>query len=297
MSVLERIQILPKSIKKDATFNVIILNTPLLKNSYNGRLLGMTLAEWVAFACQGLNISVVDYNASDNILQLCREYIDCKYDYTIILLSRTPLIQSSTIQDIKEFCIYKDISICKLPVGYVVNNNKIADLDGTMLDSIYSQNIDDFYIVETKKQMDYACNILQDRINNFHIANGVDIIKPATTYIEPQVDIGCGAIIYSGNTLKGNTIIGENVILKENNVIDNSVIGKDSCISSSIITNSRLSPSVYVSAFCEINNTIIETNTTIGGSSQLFHQQISGNQKIAPNTTLGENNDSNSGAR
>ena len=294
MKVLERIQINLKPVKKDATFGVLIFSSPFSKNSYNGKLLGLTLSEWVGMACQDMDTRLVEYNGKDNVLQVASSYVNKSLDYTIILLSRTPLITGNTINQIKEFCIYKDINICKLPVGYVIKNSSLNDIANTQIDSVYSQNIDDFYIVENKKQMDYALGVLHDRINSFHISNGVEIIKPSSTYIEPQVDIAKGTIIYAGNILKGNTFISENVILKENNVIDNSVIGKDCCISGSVITNCKITSGVFISAFCELIDCRIEENSIIGGGSHITNTKIKSREKIPANSVIGENNDSDS---
>ena len=147
--------------------------------------------------------------------------------------------------------------------------------------------MDDFYIVENKKQLDYALEVLQDRINAFHMSNGVEIIKPTNTYIEPEVDIARGTIIYPGNTIKGKTIISNDVILKENNVIDNVSIGCNSCISGSVLTNCTIESNVYISPFCEIKDSKIGKETTICGGCHINNYNVKNNQKLEPNTILG----------
>ena len=148
-----------------------------------------------------------------HILEYIKDYIDNAYDYTIVLLSKTPLIQQETIFSIMEYCSVKDCELCKLPVGYVVDNIAIKT-KAVLVDCLYSQNFDDFYIVENKSQYTYAEEVWQSRINNYHISNGVEIIKPKSVLIEPEVDIESGVIIYSGNVLKGQTVIKKGVILK-----------------------------------------------------------------------------------
>ncbi|MGN0960574.1 MAG: hypothetical protein ACI4PF_00070, partial [Christensenellales bacterium] len=185
--------------------------------------------------------------------------------------------------------------ICKLPVGYVVNNKYLLENENLNIDSLYSQNLDSFYIVENKKQYNYALEILQDRINTFHIDNGVDIKKPKSVYIEPEVDIASGVIIYPGNSLKGKTIIDKDVILKENNVIENSRVGKNSCISGSVINGSVIASNVYIASFCEINNGLIGNYSSIGSGVKINNYKIEDNSKIKPNTVLGEENDSDCG--
>ena len=127
MKVLEKIKIVSNKVENNSTFSVIILKCKTNKNSFAGKLLGRGLEEWVSFACRGHDIKIVDYNSKENILNSVRGKINNRSDYTIILLSTTPLLQTATINDIKEYCHYKNIGVCKLPAGYVVNNNIFLD--------------------------------------------------------------------------------------------------------------------------------------------------------------------------
>lgn len=282
MKVLEKLKIVEK-VKNNANFKILILKQKSLKNSFDGKILGRELHKWVAFACCNHDINIVDFDGK-NILEFIKNKLDKKYTYTIVLPSIIPLITSNTIENIKEYAIYKDISLCKLPVGYVVKNN----IKNMLVDSVYSQNIDDFYMVENKKQFTYALSVLQDRINSFHINNGVEFIDPKKVYIEPDVDIASDVIIYPGNSLKGMTIINKGVILKENNVIDNSKIGLESCISSSIINKSVIGKYVGISPFCEIENSLIGDETIIGSKSIIKNYKIDGKSNIKIGAILGE---------
>lgn len=293
MKTLTRLQILNKIDSKEKSFKVIILDCKYNKNSYSGKILGLTLAEWIKFESGDFNCEIIKYNEKENILDFVSNNLD-QSDYTIVLLSKTPLITNNTLKNIKEYAEYKDINLCKLPLGYVIKNQSIESRN---IDSVYSHNIEDFYIVETKAQYNYAQKILQERINNFHINNGVDIISPDKVYIEPTVDIDKGAVIYPNNSLKGKSFISRDVILKENNVIENSKIGKNSCISGSVIVDTAIGENVYISAFCEIKNSLIGGDSLIekGVSMSNYHLPI--NSKVKPNEILGDNNDSDNRAR
>ena len=152
-------------------------------------------------------------------------------------------------------------------------------------------------MVENKSQFTYAFKILSERINNFHINNGVEILSPTSTYIEPFVDISSGVTIYPNNSLKGKTTLSDNVILKENNVIENSKIGKGSCISGSEINGTIVSNNVYIASFCEIKNCIIGNDVIIEKGCSLKNTNVESNQKIKTNGVIDNTNDSNSGVR
>src|SRR5690606_15297580 len=54
--------------------------------------------------------------------------------------------------------------------------------------------------------------------------DGVIVIDPATTYVEPTVQVGAGSVLYPGVFLKGLTKIGTCVVIEPNVFITNSDI-------------------------------------------------------------------------
>jgi len=289
MEVITKLKILDKVKKEEKSFCVLILNIEPTKNSYNGKILGLSLCEWVKFASGELNTKIIDFKVKDGILNVVKDNINLDFDYTIILLSTTPLITNNTIKNIQEYAVFKNITLCKLPVGYVINNKEFSKNSNTNIDSVYSLNTEEFYIVESKVQYNYAFKILNERINNFHIENGVEIINPSNTHIEPFVDIDSGVCIYPNNVLKGNCCISSDVILKENNVLDNVIIGNGSCVSNSVIVNSKIENNVYISSFCEIMNSTIQSNVLIEKSVGIKDSKIKANKKILANTNIIKN--------
>ncbi len=294
---LEQIKIKPIKLNIDKSFQVIILDKEPLKNSFNGKLLGRELKFWVKFACGNLPTQFLPYKDKDNILNIVRERIDRNIDYTIVLLSTTALLENSDILKLKEYAIYKGIKLCKLPVGYIVENKYLLDSNELKVDSVLTNDVDNFYIIETKKQYEYALGVLRSRINDFHIGNGVEIIDTSTTYIEPEVDIEEGVTIYPHATLKGNTLVSSGVTLKENSVIDNSTIGENSFLGGSVITGSKIGREVMISSFCEIRDSIVGDGSIVGGGSHISRTNIREKSNIKQNSVIGEANDSDSGLR
>lgn len=282
---------------KKSSFLCLILNTKCTKNSFNGKILGLSLSDWVKFACEDIPSFCVDFDKSENVLDFAKKHIDFAYDYTIILFANTPLVTHELLLNIIEYCEIKNINLCTLHSGYVVKNEYLKENSKYFVDSIYSDGIEDFYLVENKAQFTYAFGILSGRINNFHLSHGVDIINPNNTYIEPYVDIGNNVKIFPNNTLKGKTTISNGVILKEGNTLDNCKIGSNSCISHSNICDSVLGDNVFVGSYTEIINSLIGKNTIVENKCTINNYNVTSDSVIKTNSNLGENNDSNSGAR
>lgn len=118
-----------------------------------------------------------------------------------------------------------------------------------------------------------ARRIYKERINKFHLQNGVDIIDINNTYIEKNVKIEKNTIIYPGVSISGETTIGENNIILENTKINNSIIGN----------NNNIGPMAHMRDECRVGN-----NNRIGNFVELKSVVLSNNVKAAHLTYLGD---------
>ena len=65
------------------------------------------------------------------------------------------------------------------------------------------------------------------------------IIDEKTTYIDENVVIGEGCIIYPNTTILGNTKIGENTVIYPSSFIKDSIIGSNNTIYTSYVLDSE----------------------------------------------------------
>jgi len=95
----------------------------------------------------------------------------------------------------------------------------------------------EFLGVNDRIQLAKATKIIQKRINEKHMLNGVTIMDPDTTYIGKDVLIGNDTILYPNTQLFKNTIIGANckigpnvflqdTIVKDCGIIENVIVKK-----------------------------------------------------------------------
>ena len=93
---------------------------------------------------------------------------------------------------------------------------------------------------------------MRKRINYGHMRNGVTIIDPAQTYIGPEVKIGQDTIIYPGNVLEGNTVIGKGCTLYPNNRLNHARVGDRVILQSSVILESSIGDETTVGPYAYI---------------------------------------------
>ncbi|WP_083378563.1 bifunctional UDP-N-acetylglucosamine diphosphorylase/glucosamine-1-phosphate N-acetyltransferase GlmU [Enterococcus timonensis] len=144
-----------------------------------------------------------------------------------------------------------------------------------------------------------ATSVMQRRINNEHMKNGVTMIDPQHTYIDIDVTIGSDTVIEGGVTLKGQTKIGADCLITtgsalENAMIEDGVVVRSSAIEDSIVRKnadvgpfahlrpqSDIGEHVHIGNFVEVKKSTVDTGTKIG------HLTYVGDATLGKNINIG----------
>lgn len=122
-----------------------------------------------------------------------------------------------------------------------------------------------------------------------HIENGVNIIDVNSTYIDENVVIGKGTVIYPNNVIEGNTQIGEEAILGPNNRIVDSKIGDKVDVQYSVLLESEVGEESRVGPFAYLRpNSVIGQKAKIGDFVEIKNSNIGQNTSVAHLTYIGD---------
>ena len=91
-------------------------------------------------------------------------------------------------------------------------------------------------------------SVLQNRINKRLMLSGVGLIKPDTTFIGVDIEVGADTIIHPNVFITGDSKIGSNV------KIENGVI----------IVDSRIEDGVHIKPYCHIERAIVKRGAILG---------------------------------
>ncbi|GAB4315705.1 MAG: hypothetical protein Kow0059_07890 [Candidatus Sumerlaeia bacterium] len=94
---------------------------------------------------------------------------------------------------------------------YLPDVPKILAASGHKVIAITLDDWTEMIGINSKRHLADANAILQKRLQDAHMKNGVTIVDPANTYIEKHVQIGPDSIIYPFTALRGRTRIGADV--------------------------------------------------------------------------------------
>ncbi|HEX6923147.1 MAG TPA: bifunctional UDP-N-acetylglucosamine diphosphorylase/glucosamine-1-phosphate N-acetyltransferase GlmU [Bacillales bacterium] len=152
--------------------------------------------------------------------------------------------------------------------------------------------------VNDRVQLAEAERVMQRRINEGHMRNGVTFIDPGSTYIGTEVSIGADTVIYPGALLSGETVIGENCMIGPQTEIKDATIGEDSVIKQSVVHDSLIGKAVNIGPFshirpasdiadeAKIGNFVEVKKSTIGKGSKASHLGYIGDADIGQNVNF-----------
>lgn len=153
--------------------------------------------------------------------------------------------------------------------------------------------------INSRIQLAEAEKVFRKRINTYWLENGVTIVDPDNTYIEPDVQIGTDTIIYPYTFLQGKTIIGKgcqigpactikDAILADHNVVTNSII-----LESEIGNKCTIGPFSYLRPGCKLGDQVkvgdfVELKkTTVKDGSKIPHLSYVGDAQVGSKVNIG----------
>ena len=208
--------------------------------------------------------------------------------------------EEKTINEINGGMYAFDAKLLKYALSKLTNNNvqneyyltdtiEILLKEGHRVDAIATQQADDIAGVNSRVQLAAVTEVMKKRVNEKHMSNGVTIIDPINTYIEPDVVIGKDTIIEPGCMLQGKTVIGENCLIGYHSKLVNTKLGDGVEVEISVITDSFVDEGTHVGPFAYIRpNSYIGKNIKVGDFVEIKNSNIGDGTKISHLTYIGD---------
>ncbi|MFB9974824.1 bifunctional UDP-N-acetylglucosamine diphosphorylase/glucosamine-1-phosphate N-acetyltransferase GlmU [Allobacillus sp. SKP2-8] len=153
--------------------------------------------------------------------------------------------------------------------------------------------------VNDRLALSKAEKLMQKRINEKHMKNGVTLIDPDQTYIGPDVIIEPDVVIEPGCRIQGKTTIQSDVYVGLNSEIIDCEIGEGTEIHQSVLKESKVGRQVKVGPFAHIRpestlqddvkvgNFVEIKKTTMGQNSKASHLSYLGDAEIGDDVNVG----------
>lgn len=143
--------------------------------------------------------------------------------------------------------------------------------------------------INDRVQLNEAENIMQKRINEYHMRNGVTMRNPESVYIEDGVEIGNDTEICQNVTIKSGTKIGSDCVIGSGSMLDRAVIHDGVDVLSSVILESEVDEGTHVGPFAYIRpNCHVGKEVKVGDFVELKNSNIDDGTKISHLTYIGD---------
>ena len=126
-------------------------------------------------------------------------------------------------------------------------------------------------------------------INGLHMEAGVRMIDPSSVYIDVDVEIGEGSVIYPSVILEGNCKIGKHTVIGPSSHLTNTLVGDGCTVRQSVAENVKIGDGTTVGPFAYLRaETEIGDNCRIGNFVEIKNSKLGSGVKMAHLAYVGD---------
>ena len=182
---------------------------------------------------------------------------------------------------------------------YLTDLIAAAYVEGLGTAAYIMTNADDSLGVNNRAQLAKATLLMQERINDYWMAQGVGMINPAMTFIDAQVQLSPDVLLEAPVALKGQTHIGEGTRIGMNSELRDAKVGRDCQIDQAVICESVVGNDVKIGPFAylrpgteladqvKVGHYVEIKNSHVGQGSKVPHLSYMGDADIGAGVNIG----------
>jgi bifunctional UDP-N-acetylglucosamine pyrophosphorylase / glucosamine-1-phosphate N-acetyltransferase len=127
------------------------------------------------------------------------------------------------------------------------------------------------------------------RLCERHMRDGVTVIDPETTYLEPELIIGRDTVIYPNTAISRLTEIGDGCTVGPNTRLSNSKIGADVTVRESVVIDSVVGDGTIVGPYAHVRgDSVLGEDVRIGNFVEIKKSELAAGVKAGHLTYLGD---------
>ncbi len=143
--------------------------------------------------------------------------------------------------------------------------------------------------INDRTELAKARREMNARICERHMLDGVTIVDPQTTYLEPELRIGRDTVIYPGTTVSLLTEIGEGCVIGPHTRISDAKIGNGVTVRESVIVQSEIGDGSVVGPFAHIRgHAKLDGDNRVGNFVEIKNSHYERGVKSAHLSYLGD---------
>ncbi len=140
--------------------------------------------------------------------------------------------------------------------------------------------------INTRAELASVAATLRNRINEAHMLAGATIVDPATTWIEPSVELEPDTTIHPFTVLRGETRVARGAEIGPHAVVLDAEVGPDALVGPFCY----LRPGTVLEAGAKAGAFVEVKNSRLGAGVKAAHQSYIGDADIGEGTNIGAGN-------
>lgn len=137
---------------------------------------------------------------------------------------------------------------------YLTDMVSLAVAHGRTVEAMTTDDPDECLGAGTRAEMVPVEQAFRQRAVRYHQEQGVTIISPATTFIDPEVRIGQDTVIWPNSFIQGKTVIGEDCVIGPNTILREATLGRGCRVEQAVVEKVTLADGKIVAPFTHLSD-------------------------------------------
>jgi len=154
--------------------------------------------------------------------------------------------------------------------------------------------------INSRAELAEVSRVVRQTKNEELMAAGVTLIDPATTYIDPDVEIAADTVIHPGVVIQGRSRVGSGCVIQPHvRIVDSQIadrvainsfcliVGAQVATGASVGPFAHLRPETVVGESAKVGNFVELKKTTLGAGAKVSHLSYLGDTTLGANANVG----------
>ena len=182
---------------------------------------------------------------------------------------------------------------------YLTDLVALGSAAGRAVGAVCTEDVESSLGVNSRADLARAGAVLNRRLVHQMMLDGVTVLDPSTTWVEPGVRVGPDTEILPGTMLSGNTTVGSGCTVGPHTRIVDSLVGNRVTVQFSVLLQARvedgatvgpyayLRPGAEIGEGARVGDFVEIKNSTIGAGAKVPHLSYVGDATIGSRTNVG----------
>jgi len=143
--------------------------------------------------------------------------------------------------------------------------------------------------INDRTELAQARKEMNARLCAQHMRDGVTIVDPETTYLEPELEIGADTVLYPNTTIARLSKVGSGCVIGPNSRLSHAVLGDRVTVRESVVISSRIGSDVSIGPFAHLRGeTRVADGVHVGNFVEIKKSKLARGVKVSHLSYLGD---------